>query len=155
MNPAVSDAAEPEPAWDATRPDRRQRPTPMLSRYLLRGRRRNAPLDSETYVDRPGPWALGAFFAVVLLSVADAWFTLRVIAAGIAEEANPIMEAALNLGPTGFVLLKTLVTVLGAAFLCLHKNWRLGRTCLWIAFLGYAALTAYHLVIQTTFLEAA
>jgi hypothetical protein len=122
----------------------------MLSRYLLRGRRRAAGPDSETYVDRPGPWAIAAFLAVVLLSIADAWFTLRVIDAGIAEEANPIMEAALHLGPTGFVLVKTVVTVLGAAFLCLHKNWRLGRACLWVAFVGYAALTVYHLAIQVS-----
>ena len=40
------------------------------------------------------------------------------------------------------------VTFAGTAFLCLHKNWPLGRMCFWIAFVGYAALTVYHIVLQ-------
>ena len=74
----------------------------------------------------------------------DAWFTLREIAAG-ATEANPIMRAALELGNGPFVIIKTLVTLLGAAFLALHKNWPLGRRCLLLGVAGYAALTVYHL----------
>jgi hypothetical protein len=145
----VTDAPSVDPGSDREpgQPDRRQRPTPMVSRYLLWGRRRSA--GEERYVDRPGPWVLVAFGLLMLLSIADAYFTLRVIAHG-GEEANPVMQAALALGSTGFVILKTAVTFAGAAFLCLHKNWPLGRLCLWIALAGYAALTVYHLAVQAS-----
>ena len=56
-----------------------------------------------------------------------------------------IMRAALDLGNGGFVLVKTLMTVVGAAFLALHKTWPLGRVCLGIAVGGYLALTAWHM----------
>ena len=125
--------------------DRRRRPTPMLSRHLLFGRRRRGRRMGETdrvYVDRPGRWATATFIAVMTLSMADAYFTLNVLAAG-GEEANPVMGAALSLGNVAFVILKMALTFLGAAFLCLHKTWPLGRACLWAALLGYTALAAY------------
>ncbi|MFO0933877.1 MAG: DUF5658 family protein [Planctomycetota bacterium] len=127
--------------------DRRQRPTPMFSRYLLFGRRRGGRRDGEReriYVDRPGPWVTAAFLAVCLLSVADAYLTLHELSRG-ATEANPVMRAALDLGNGGFVLVKTLMTVLGAAFLGLHKTWPLGRVCLGIAVAGYLLLTGWHM----------
>jgi hypothetical protein len=55
------------------------------------------------------------------------------------------MQAALDLGNGPFVIIKTAVTLVGAAFLALHKNWPLGRRCLLVGVLGYAALTVYHL----------
>ena len=122
----------------------------MLSRYFLFGKRRSGRREGErdrVYVDRPGPWVFAAFFAVMCLSIADAYFTLAVLAEG-GGEANPVMRAALSLGSRGFVILKTGVTFLGTAFLCLHKNWPLGRTCLWIALVGYAILTGYHVYGQ-------
>jgi hypothetical protein len=42
------------------------------------------------------------------------------------------------------------MTILAMGFLCLHKNWPLGRLCLGIALMGYTALTAYHLYAQHT-----
>jgi hypothetical protein len=123
----------------------------MVSRYLFVGRRREATDGRLGYVDRPSPWVIGAFVGVLVLSVADAWFTLRVIGhGGLEREANPVMREALELGPTAFVVLKTAVTFLGAAFLALHQSWRLGRVCLWFALAGYGVLTAYHLFVQST-----
>ena len=130
--------------------DRRQRPTPMLSRYTLFGRRRGSRRDHErdfTYVDRPGTWIVLAFACVVGLSLLDAWYTLDLLKRG-ATEANPVMKMALEISDTAFILIKTVVTIVGAAFLCLHKNWPLGRICLVIALLGYSALLFYHLYAQ-------
>src|SRR5262245_45280960 len=127
-------------------PDRRTRPTPMLSRFLFVGRRKGGRRDGEReriYVDRPVPWVMSSFVLVALLSVADAYFTLYELSLG-ATEANPVMRAALSLGNGGFVIVKTVITVVGAAFLGLHKNWAMGRACLWIAIAVYLALTAYH-----------
>src|SRR5262245_14931609 len=130
--------------------DRRQRPTPLFSKYLFVGRRRGGRRAGETdriYVDRPGAWLTVAFVLLVVLSLIDAYLTLDVLARG-GGEANPVMSAALRLGQFGFVALKTLVTILGAGFLVLHKNWRLGRLCLWLALLGYGGVTAWHMHLQ-------
>lgn len=119
----------------------------MLSRFLFTGRRRGGRREGEAdriYVDRPGPWIVAGFFVLVLLSILDAAFTLSHLEQG-ATEANPLMRAALELGDPAFVIIKTVVTVLAVGFLCLHKNWPLGRLCLALALLGYSALTVYHL----------
>jgi len=132
------------------RVDRRVRPTPLFSRYLFRGHRRGARRGSEddfTYVDRPGAWILAGFACVVGLSLLDAWYTLDLLKRG-AEEANPVMRAALRIGDEAFILIKTFVTIIGAGFLCLHKNWPLGRLCLVAALLGYSTLLFYHLYAQ-------
>jgi len=130
--------------------DRRRRPTPIFSRYLLWGRRRGARRGGEddfTYVDRPGRWILLAYACVVGLSLLDAWYTLDLLKRG-ATEANPVMKLALEISDQAFVLIKTFVTVFGAGFLCLHKNWPLGRICLVLALIGYSALLFYHLYAQ-------
>lgn len=130
--------------------DRRQRRTPMVSRFLFWGRRRSGRRDGEQdriYVDRPGAWVLAAFVILVGLSILDATFTLYLLKRG-ATEANPVMRAVLHLGDQAFVLIKTTVTVLAAGFLMLHKNWPLGRVCLGFALIGYSALTIYHIYAQ-------
>lgn len=133
-------------------PDRRRRPTPMLSRFLFFGRRAGGRREGEqkfTYVDRPGVWILVAFAAVLALSLFDAWFTLELLKRG-ATEANPVMRAALDLGDHAFVLIKTVITIVAAGFLCLHKNWPLGRVCLGLALVGYTVLMGYHLYAHHT-----
>lgn len=95
-------------------------------------------------MDRPGGWILAAFGLIVGLSLLDAAFTLVLLKHGVTE-ANPVMRAALHLGDPAFVLVKTGVTVLAAAFLVMQKNWPLGRACLAVALLGYSALTLYRL----------
>ena len=147
--------SQPESAADASPPrgpDRRTRPTPLLSRFLFVGRRRGGRREGErryVYVDRPGGWIVAAFVAVLSLSLFDAWFTLDLLRRG-ATEANPVMRAALDLGDRPFVFIKTVMTVVALGFLCLHKNWPLGRLCLGIALLGYTALTAFHIYAQHT-----
>ena len=124
----------------------------MFSRFLVRGRRRGSRREHEdryTYVDRPGGWILTAFTCVVGLSLLDAWYTLDLIKQG-ATEANPVMKLALEISDQAFVVIKTLITIGGAGFLCLHKNWPLGRVCLVIALLGYSVLLGYHLYAQST-----
>jgi hypothetical protein len=123
----------------------------MLSRYLFWGRRRGGRRggDSRVYVDRPGAWVIAACVGLLLLSIADAHVTLLILSNGGAE-INPLMRAALGLGDGPFVLTKLGLTFAGAAVLCLHKTWPLGRVCLWIALGGYGVLTAYHLVIHAT-----
>jgi hypothetical protein len=122
----------------------------MLSRFLLVGRRAGGRREGEReriYVDRPGALAIAGFVALTALSAADAWLTLDAIDRG-GREANPVMRAALDLGTPAFVIVKSLVTVAGGAFLALHRTWRLGRACLAIAIVGYLGVTAWHLYGQ-------
>ncbi|MFM8979867.1 MAG: DUF5658 family protein [Planctomycetia bacterium] len=150
---AASPAQAPGAAQGAERAagGRRGR-TPLLSPFLFVGRRRGGRRDGERpyqYVDRPGAWMVTAFAAVLALSLFDAWFTLDLLRRG-AEEANPVMLAALALGDRAFVFIKTVLTILAMGFLCLHKNWPLGRLAMALALLGYSALTAYHIYAQAT-----
>lgn len=150
----TTEGANEGPAEGARRAgeDRRQRPTPMFSRYLFRGRRRGARREGEseyTYVDRPGAWMLAAFTCIVGLSLLDAFYTLDLLKRG-ATEANPVMKLALEVSDQAFVVIKTAITILGAGFLALHKNWPLGRLCLVVALVGYSVLLGYHIYAQIT-----
>ena len=130
--------------------DRRLTPTPLVSRFLLRGARRvgrRAEEQTHVYVDRPGRWAAGAFLALLALSVVDADLTLRVLSDG-GDEANPVMRATLALGSSGFVILKLAATFLCSSFLCLHRNWALARAGLWIALAAYVLVLLYHIYGQ-------
>jgi hypothetical protein len=152
----VSETPSPDPGNEPGQrrdgPDRRMRPTAMMSKYLLLGRRRGSRRVAEglySYVDRPGGWMLTAFACIVGLSLLDAWYTLDLLKRG-ATEANPVMKLALEVSDGAFVVIKTVITILGAGFLCLHKNWPLGRVCLVVALIGYSILLGYHLYAQFT-----
>jgi hypothetical protein len=130
--------------------DRRKRPTPMLSRYWLRGRRRQAGRRDgdhrHVYVDRytRTEWIVVAW--LVTASLADLGLTLLHLQAGGAE-ANPIMDWFLELGGIpAFAFAKVLMTAVPVVFLLLHARFR-GT---WPALVGlsvmYAALMGYHAV---------
>jgi hypothetical protein len=130
-------------------PDRRRRPTPMFSRYALFGRRtvfRRPHEATNAYVDRYGPWMIGALTAIFALCILDAIFTLLYIQRGGAE-LNPIMKAAIEAGVVPFFLLKCGLTLPAILFLCIHKNFRHVKGILFGVLLIYAALFGYHLYL--------
>jgi len=94
--------------------DRRRAPTPILSRYWLRGSRRKAC--PGEYVDRyhPGEWVL--VLGVIILCLIDLVLTLYYLAVG-GEEANPIMQTVLEWGTGYFIAVKMGITILGMLFL--------------------------------------
>lgn len=133
--------------------DRRRQPTPVLSRYWLRGRRRGARRDGEgvnVYVDRynAGEWAV--ILAILVLSVCDLFFTIVHLSAG-GEEANPVMRWALQWGNLGFGLIKLGTTVLALVILLLHARFRRVRALLTFALVLYSALLVYHLYLRYMF----
>jgi hypothetical protein len=133
-----------------SRPDRRHRPTPMISRYLFTGRRRRARRDEESrsiYVDRPGGWAYLALTAVLALSCLDAIFTLLHLGRG-GREANPVMDWAIRVGPVTFLVLKTALTASGMLLLLLHQFFRGVRLLVVLVLLLYLALMVYHLYLS-------
>ncbi len=145
MEPAANPTARPRG------PDRRKRPTPMISRYtFFGGRRVGARRQGETegsYVDVYSPrlvWLLLFFFA---LTVIDSVSTLVYLGKG-GRELNPIAQMMIDQGNTFFVLGKGLLSGLCLLFVMLHKNFRPARAALAVGFTFYFLLGVYHLVLQ-------
>jgi hypothetical protein len=140
---------------DRRGPDRRERPTPMLSRYTLLGGRRAGDrrgeaaaetAQSATYVDVYEPWLAAALVAIGALCALDAIFTLLYLQRG-GSEANPLMDRLIDCGPFTFVLVKCGITNLGLLVLCLHKNFRHVKSVIAALLVLYAALLLYHLYL--------
>ena len=88
---------------------------------------------------------------IVLLCVADAFFTLQLISLG-ASELNPLMAYLLDKGLYLFVGIKMALTVSAIIVLVMHQRFaffRLVKTyhILLLTFLSYAALIAYELTL--------
>ena len=130
--------------------DRRERPTPFLSRYWLFGRRRSGRRDDEQeniYVDKYGKGELFLVFGVLVLSVLDMVFTLFHLNAGGAE-ANPIMAWTLDVGGHAFFkFVKLLTTFLGLFVLLVHVRFRRVKALLTFTFILYSALFVFHLYL--------
>ena len=131
-------------------PDRRTRPTPMLSLYLRRGRRLGARRSEEgvnIYVDRYrfAEWA--PILALLTMATMDWLWTLRHLSRGI-EEANPILAWILAVGgTTEFSITKLSISVLGCGFLLLHARFRYTRILLPIPLVAYAGVMTLHALI--------
>jgi hypothetical protein len=129
--------------------DRRQRPTPMWSRYVFAGGRRRTVRRAEeregAFVDVHGPRVLLLITAILVLNLLDAWFTLLFLSYG-GREMNPVVQAVLDLGgqPWPFLILKTFGIGAACAFLMLTKNFRPARWGMWFVFVGYSVLLAWH-----------
>jgi hypothetical protein len=135
-------------------PERRRRPTPMISRYTLFGRRRANNRDGDKihnyYVDRYSPKLLLALLLIVALSLLDAILTYRYVSMG-GREANPLMALFLDLGGPVFFIYKYAVTAMGIFFLCIHKNFRHVRMIITMILVLYVALMFYHVNIIQAF----
>ncbi|HJP02533.1 MAG TPA: DUF5658 family protein [Planctomycetota bacterium] len=147
MEPQHPETANPARRLGA---DRRRRPTARLSRHSFIGGRRRAPRRAaevaEAFVDLYDPRLLACVVWIGLMNAFDCFFTLYHLQAG-GVELNPVADALLGSGRVGFVLLKSLVITLALLVLCVHRNFRLARTGLWIAALAYTLLVAYHLTL--------
>ena len=86
------------------------------------------------------------FFAIliVVLSLLDALFTLVHLEGGGIREANPVMNIVLIEGVGVFLLVKSVLTILGVLFLAIHHNFRFSAIALYTLGCGYLALTLYH-----------
>ena len=127
--------------------DRRRRPTPMLTRYWLRGRRRGGRRTGEVssiYVDRYTALETGLFVSLLLLSGLDLWLTAVHMDAGGAE-ANPVMAWVMAAsGPAGFAVAKILATSVGAMFLLVHVRFGPVSRILALLVTGYLCLMLWH-----------
>ncbi len=60
--------------------------------------------------------------SIILLSLLDAFFTLKLVTIGAASEFNPVMNFFLNMGPVPFLLIKYALTVGGVLSFLVLKN---------------------------------
>jgi hypothetical protein len=105
--------------------DRRSRRRPPLKYLIFGGRRMSARRDADKnyfiFVDRYSPWLLMLIVLLIMLSLADAFFTLYLIDYGAAE-INPIMAYFLSMGPWPFIFSKYFLTCSGIICLLVAHN---------------------------------
>ena len=130
--------------------DRRQRPTPALSRYTFRGRRRQARRFDEKdnyYVDRFELHYILFIALIMVFCVLDIYFNSKILQAG-GYELNPFMSGLMKKNFYLAQVFKVIVTLICAVFLLIHKNFRvLGRikthVFIYAIFCLYLILVAY------------
>jgi hypothetical protein len=132
-------------------PDRRKRPTPILSRFTFHGgQRRVGRRDGELeniYVDVYSPMLVGLLVVFFALTVIDSVSTLIYLGKG-GQELNPIAQWMIDQGAMFFVLTKGILSGLCLLFVMLHKTFKPARVALSIGFSFYFLLGGYHLVLQ-------
>lgn len=92
--------------------------------YTFRGRRRLSRRDDgeSTFVDLYDPALLGLALGILLLSIMDAAFTLKLLQTGVIVEANPFMRWLIEHDTQVFVNLKIVLTSAAVVFLVLCSN---------------------------------
>lgn len=131
-------------------PDRRSRPTPMLSRYTFRGRRRGARRTEEAggiYVDRYRADELMLVGLIFTASIVDLLATLAHLEAG-GGEANPLWSSVIaRAGITGFAFAKVFVTGIPLLFLLLHSRFDGARRGLGLLLFVHVLLLGWHVLV--------
>jgi hypothetical protein len=132
-------------------PDRRKRPTPILSRYTWKGKRKDVRRDEDKrrhiYVDQYSVRFFVLLMAILILGIADAFFTLHHVHVNNAEELNPIMNYFLGLSPKIFFNVKYVLTALCLTVLCLHKNLPIVKYLLGVVLIIYLVIVLNHLYL--------
>ncbi|MHB1239829.1 MAG: DUF5658 family protein [Gammaproteobacteria bacterium] len=103
--------------------ERRERRIPALRYWLYGRRRRYRRHEDQGYVDIYDPLLVSVSIATLLLSCADAYYTLLLITSG-ARELNPVMDLLLGQDVRLFVSVKIALTGVGLLVLMLHNNFR-------------------------------
>ena len=127
--------------------DRRRRPTPMFSRFTLRGRRTRIRRDTDAlqgrYIDRTTGRHLVLILALMVFITLDAMSTLYILDHG-GNEVNPLMESALQRGVSWFLLVKLGPLPVAFLLLSIHRYFSWVRWALVALVLIYGSLAMYH-----------
>ena len=133
-----------------TFPERRQKPTPILSRYTLYGRRcsfrRREDQLKGGYVDRYGLTLLIFLILIAGLNVLDALFTIVILESG-GLEVNPLVCWALDTYGDKAWMIKFALVSCGAIVLCLHSHFRIARVYIIVAAALYSGVVMYQLAL--------
>lgn len=93
--------------------------------------------------------------ALLVLNLLDAVFTLVWVEAGIAREANLLLEGILSHSAIAFMMVKMALVSLGVLLLWHHRDRRLAVGGLAVACVAYNSLLVYHLGIAVAAIEFA
>lgn len=88
--------------------------------------RRQKDIEQGYYVDKYDKTMIWLAFSIILLSVFDGFFTLKILKVG-GEEINPIMQALLAYNDQVFFLVKTAITTVCVLFAFIHINFNFLR----------------------------
>ena len=124
-------------------------------KFSYRGKRQASRRGGEqpAFVDLYEPRLMVVSLAILALSILDAAFTLTLIQAGVAEEANPVLRWLISHDVQIFVNLKIVITSAGILFLlvCSHApvfRRHRGRTVLHAVLLLYLLVIGYELILM-------
>ena len=90
-------------------------------------------------------WLHGIVKAVLVLNLLDALFTLVWVRAGLAREANPLVDQLVNENAVGFVLVKLGLVGLGSWLLWQRRQRPFAVIAIVADFLAYYFVLLYHL----------
>ncbi len=90
-------------------------------------------------------WLLGIVKAVLVLNLLDALFTLLWVRAGLALEANTLIDELVNEHAVAFVVVKLTLVGLGSWLLWQWRSRPLAVVAIFGAFVAYYVVLLYHL----------
>jgi len=139
--------------------DRRARPTsPFTLQSIIGSRhhyRRKEDARKYYFVDLYSPLSVAVLVLTLVLSIADAFLTLRLVGQDIGE-LNPVMDFFLKMGPFQFIMIKWFMSSFGLLTLLVLKNYYLWQGRVRVAavlvvfpFL-YLLLVSYEVVMVLT-----
>jgi len=130
--------------------DRRQVPTPILSRHTFWGQRRvlrrKADQERGGYVDRYSASLLFFLLLIVGLNVLDVLFTMVILDRG-GREVNPVVRSAMAVYGDRFWIWKFALVSANVILLCLHSRFQYVHKIIWgITFL-FLAIILYQTIL--------
>lgn len=136
-----------------SRQDRRHnhRQAAIQSFYKKRrtARRRVCDRKKPVYIDIHDPKTVMLALGIMLMSICDAFFTMRLLSYG-SEELNPVLAALIEIDLTLFLFIKFFITGAAVSFLVMHRfhlilNRVSGQQLLVLCALIYMVLIAYEI----------
>lgn len=132
------------------RADRREKPTPALSRYTFFGRRkgfrRRADQEKGGYVDRYSSTLFVILIAFLILNILDAVLTMIILDYG-GREVNPIVGLAIEAFGDKFWIWKFCIVSMCLVLLCVHSQFRRVETLILAAGAIYFVVVIYEILL--------
>jgi len=130
--------------------DRRKQPTPALSRFTVRGRRRSFRRKEEQkrggYIDRYGSGLLFLIVLIVGFNIMDAWLTMIILEDG-GWETNPVVSSVIQLYGDRFWIWKFAMVSVPLILLCLHSKFRLAVPAIWAISVFYMVTILFQILL--------
>lgn len=137
------------------RTDRRSNTFRTAINSLYRNRRasirRSTDIATNVYFDKHEPWFAYLALGIILMSIADAYFTLYILERG-GEELGPFVNYLIQQSEILFFVIKHFITAIAVLFVLMHKNFIIfkyfsGYHGLYLMLISYVILITYEFSI--------